>query len=466
MDGLSRARFDHVMRWAPRPDAGTGTAEAMVFGEAPYSGGMGVVSDGKKAYRLLRKALASRAAVQRVRRTLAQREPHPRDTYKIAVYFADGAVNMYQMRQWYRPLAQLAERWPVVVLSRSATGAEQLIAEDGPPVAFVPTVRNLEKFIAKQDIRIVLYVNQNTRNFQMFRYGRRWHVFINHGESDKMYMTTNQYKAYDYALVAGQAARDRLSRTLWDYDIDRRTIEIGRPQADHYSGTLPYTPDERTVVLYAPTWEGDRPSAHYGSIATHGETLVRGLLATGRHRLIYRPHPRSGVVDDAYGAAHQRILTAIAEANATDATAHHIYDDGPELGWQLAAADVAIVDISAMVYDRLASGKPLLITRPDDERASIDTKGYLSACEWLTVDGAGDIVAEVDRVRGDEAAIERLDTWVTHYFGDTTPGAATAKFHAAIEQLMQKWDHWHARDNMPAAEASEHDTADLDEDAV
>ena len=39
------------------------------------------------------------------------------------VYFADGAVNMYQMRQWYAPLRELAKTWPVVVLSRNARGA-------------------------------------------------------------------------------------------------------------------------------------------------------------------------------------------------------------------------------------------------------------------------------------------------------------------------------------------------------
>jgi CDP-glycerol glycerophosphotransferase (TagB/SpsB family) len=259
-------------------------------------------------------------------------------------------------------------------------------------------------------------------------------------------MTTNQYKAYDFAFVAGQAARDRLSRTLWDYDIDRRTLEIGRPQADHYSGRLPYAPDERTVVLYAPTWEGDRPSAHYGSIATHGEALVAALVASGRHRVIYRPHPRSGVVDHEYGAAHKRIVAAISAANAADSTAQHIYDHGPDLGWQLAAADVAVVDISAMVYDRLAVGKPLLITRPADERASVDTNGYLSDCEWLEAESASGIIAEVERVRADEAATARLRMWVQHYFGDTTEGAATAKFHAAIEHLMQEWKHWHAHE--------------------
>ncbi len=424
------------------------------------------MSDAKKAYRLLKRALASRTAVQRVRRRLADREPHPSGRYQIAVYFADGAVNMYQMRQWYRPLAELAKRWPVVVLARSATGADRLLDEDGPPVAFVPTVRDLEQFVASQDIRIVLYVNQNTRNFQMFRYGRRWHVFINHGESDKMYMTTNQYKAYDYALVAGQAARDRLSRTLWDWDIERRTLEIGRPQADHYSGTLPYTPDDRTVVLYAPTWEGDRPSAHYGSIASHGEALVGALLASSAHRVVYRPHPRSGVVDDAYGAAHRRIIAAISAANAADPAAQHVYDNGPDLGWQLAAADVAIVDISAMVYDRLAVGKPLMITRPVDDRASIDTNGYLSDCEWLEADAASGIIAEVERVRADEGAIARLRMWVQHYFGDTTPGVATAKFHDAIEDLMRRWDRWQAHEIGAVRPDEDDDDEEADEEEV
>lgn len=425
---------------------------------------MGALSDAKKAFHLLKRALASRTAVQRVRRRLAERDPYPSGHFKVAVYFADGAVNLYQMRQWYRPLAELAKRWPVVVLSREATGTEKLLDEDAPAVAFVPKVRDLERFVATQDIRVVFYVNQNTRNFQMFRYGRRWHVFINHGESDKMYMTTNQYKSYDYAFVAGQAARDRLARTLWDYDVDRRTVEIGRPQADHYAGTLPFAPDDRTVVLYAPTWEGDRPSAHYGSIATHGEAIVARLLATGMHRVIYRPHPRSGVIDAAYGAAHRRIIAAIKVANAADASAQHVYDDGAELGWQLTAADVAIVDISAMVYDRLAAGKPLMITKPTDERASIDTQGYLADCEWLTVEAVPDVVAEVERVRVDEAAIARLKMWVQHYFGDTTPGVATAKFHAAVDQLMKEWEQWQTREMGVVRSDEADDEAEADDE--
>jgi hypothetical protein len=429
---------------------------------------MGLFHDASLGIKVVQNALTQRKVRSRLERQLESQVPFAPGRFKIGVYFADGKVNMYQIRQWYKPLAELSKTWPVVVLSRSAGGAQMLLEESPIPVAYVRTVRALEETLAEQDIRIVLYVNQNTRNFQMMRYGRRWHVFINHGESDKMYMTTNQFKAYDYALVAGDAAISRLSRVLWDYDFDKRAIKIGRPQADHYSGVLPYTPDDRNVVLYAPTWEGDRPAAAYGSIATHGVALVRALLATGRHRVIYRPHPRSGVVDSAYGAANAQIIADIAAANAKDPTAQHVFDDGAELGWQLSAADMAIVDISAMVYDRLAAGKPLFITRPTDAEAEIDTGGYLSDCEWLDAADAGNIVDRIDALEHDEQAAARLDAWVDRYFGDTTPGNATARFHAAVQQLMDQWEHFaalHAADAVPdehvrAAEIDEAAAAD------
>jgi len=169
---------------------------------------------------------------------------------------------------------------------------------------------------------------------------------------------------------------------------------------------------------------------------------VTALLATGTHRVIYRPHPRSGVVDHHYGVANKTIIAAIAAANAREPRAQHIYDSGPDLGWQLAAADVAIVDISAMVYDRLATGKPLIITRPVNPTAVIDTSGYLSDCEWLSAEDAGSVGAAVDELTHDDAAVKRLQGWVQRYFGDTTPGVATERLHAAVQHLMDEWERF------------------------
>ncbi|ROR31090.1 CDP-glycerol:poly(glycerophosphate) glycerophosphotransferase [Curtobacterium sp. JUb34] len=400
---------------------------------------MPITSDLRTAVRLAQRLLASR----RSRRELARRLPSVAvpapGTIEIAVYFADGPVNMYQVRQWYAPLAELAKTHPVAIIARSPGTMTTLIDESPVPAVYARQVVDLEHFVETQAPKVVLYVNQNARNFQMMRYGRMWHVFVNHGESDKMYMTTNQFKAYDYALIAGDAARGRLAEALWDYDLDARTIAIGRPQADHFAGAAPYPDDERTVVLYAPTWEGDRGAAAYGSIASHGTTIAEQVLASPRHRLVYRPHPRSGVLEPTYRAAHERIVAAITAANTADPSAHHVHDTGGELGWQLADADVAITDISAMIYDRLAVGKPLIVTRPVSPEADVDERGYLSDANWLTAGDASSVLARIDAAVGDAAELAKLQHWVAQYFGDTTPGAATARFHAAVEWLLERW---------------------------
>lgn len=425
-------------------------------------GCVSVISDLNAARKVVRNAIRSR----RNRRLMEQymvEHPHAPGAFRIGVYFADTRVNLYQIRQWYAPLAELARIHPVAIITRSPGASLTLVDESPVPVIYKRRVTDLEQFVEDQDLRIVFYVNQNQKNFQMFRYGRMWHVFINHGESDKMYMTTNQFKAYDYALVAGQAALDRLSRKLWDFDLARKAIPIGRPQADHFAGELPYTPDDRIVVLYAPTWEGDRPAAAYGSIASHGVALADAVLASTRHRLIYRPHPRSGVIDREYRTANERIIAAIAAANQRDPAAQHVFDDGPGLGWQLAAADVAITDVSAMVYDRLATGKPIIVARPVSADAEVDESGFLGSAAWLSADRAGDVLALVDQVRGDSSALATLAHWAERHFGDTTPGAATARFHAAVERLLGEWDR-HAAIHIADRHSSESDPLDDEDD--
>lgn len=419
---------------------------------------MGLVSDARKAMNLLTRALRVRKAIADAERLQRARGLLPPRHFKIAVYFADGPVNLYQLRQWYAPLVALAEKWPVVIIARTAPGARALFAESPVPVEYARSIDDVESLLAAQEIRVVLYVNQNTRNFQMFRYGHRWHVFISHGESDKVYMRSNQIRTYDYAFVAGDAAIARLSESLWGYDVERRAIPIGRPQVDHLGDEdPPYPADGRVTVFYAPTWEGDRASMAYGSVASHGERFCRALLADSRFRLIYRPHPRSGVFDPAYGAANERIVSAIAEANRADSTAMHVHDQRGALTWQLSATDVAVMDVSAMVYDRLAVGRPLLVTRPVSAAAVVDAAGYLAACEWLDAADVADLDAFLARAQDPELT-GRLEHWSTYYFGDTSPGASTARFHGAITTLMQEWERW--RDDKGGEDAIEHDDED------
>src|SRR5690606_4606838 len=110
---------------------------------------MDATTDVKKAYRLLTRAFAARAAGQRLTRLLQTEEPHPAQRSRLAVYFADTDVNMYQIRQWYRPLQAIADRFPVLVIARAPRGAEALLEDGALPVAFVPEIGQLEALLAE-----------------------------------------------------------------------------------------------------------------------------------------------------------------------------------------------------------------------------------------------------------------------------------------------------------------------------
>lgn len=386
--------------------------------------------------RQINRRLAVREAQRAANRILEERGPVPEGYGEVVVFFPDGQVNLYQLRQWYEPLRELARTHPVVIVTRVAHSTLAALQESELPVVQLRRIGDYEAWLATQRVRAVLYVNQNIRNFSALRFADPAHVFVSHGESDKSYMASNQMKAYDYVFVAGQAAVDRLSRALVGLD-PARLLRIGRPQVDvaHVGPELP--DDERTTVLYAPTWEGDRPSMSYSSVASHGLELVRALAATGRHRVIYRPHPRTGYVDRDHQLADRAIRKALAAANRADPGARHLVDTGGGYGWQMAAADYCVTDVSAVAFDWLATRKPFTITRPVAPEAVIDPVGLVGSVPLLRASEAARIVERVDSGVA-EGIDETVRGLVEHYFGDTSPGASMRRFLEAAGLVVSR----------------------------
>ena len=387
----------------------------------------------QRLFALVRRRLRARRLQRRVDAILAERPGVPPGTAEVVLWFADGKVNLYQLRQWYAPLRELDKRHRVVIVTRAASSTLAALEESGLAVVQLRRIGEYEQWLATQRVRAVLYVNQNVRNFSAMRFAEPAHVFICHGESDKAYMASNQMKAYDHVLVAGQAAVERLRRNLVGLDTSR-LLPVGRPQIDvaHEAPELPQ--DGRTVVLYAPTWEGDRPSMSYSSVVSHGEPLLRALLATGRHRVVLRPHPRTGVVDPGHRRALSRLCRMVEEANRRDPGAAHLVDTGA-YGWQLQLADFCVTDVSAVAFDWLATGKPFRITRPVAPEAVVDPHGLVGSVPLLDVEEVPGIVAEVDRAVA-EGPDEHLRALTAHYFGDTSPGSCMRRFLEAVDHIV------------------------------
>ena len=357
-------------------------------------------------------------------------ESGPLPTRPVLVFFAGGPVEFYQLAEWLPVLEHLHRSVPLVVVGTRADGVRAALRHTTLPVRLAKGAPDLERVVREEDVPGVLYVNHLERNFRMLRFPQPVHVYLGHGDSDKDSSVSNQNKAYDFSFVAGQAARERLARVLRHYDADARAVLVGRPQLDHDPPPPPgLEPDGRVVVLYAPTWEGDRAAMAYGSVATHGAALVGSLVRDGGFRVVYRPHPRSGTTSPSYRRADQEIRGLLA---GTD----HLVDDGAFYGWQRRTADVCLTDVSSIAYDWLATGKPLVVTIPSAVDVTLPASRLLDLVPRLP---ASDAALAPEVIQDVSAAMPPgWDALVQYYVGDTTFGAATRRFEGALTSILER----------------------------
>ncbi len=350
---------------------------------------------------------------------------------RVVVYYPGTSRNLYQLRQWYEALVALDRELGVVIVTADSRVGRLLEREAPLPVLTIARFETMDDLLSRSDVALFCYVGHEQGNFRMLRVHTALHVFLSHGESDKEVSASNQSKAYDYAFVAGQAALDRYRGHLLRFDADRHLVPVGRPQLDGVrSGPRP--DPGRATVLYAPTWEGAQGSAAYSSVLSHGEALVRGLLAAG-FAVIYRPHPRTGANRRDYHAADEALRRLVAAA-----------DDGEvDLGRDPLAtferADLLVTDVSAIALDWLATGRPLVVTVPA-EGAVVATTRLLEAVPRLPAGAAaraGELVArelEHDPGRADRAEL------LEYYFGDPALGSGTERFVAACLAVAAERD--------------------------
>ncbi|MEZ5184404.1 MAG: hypothetical protein R2720_01535 [Candidatus Nanopelagicales bacterium] len=369
-----------------------------------------------------RSALDTRAALRAWQRAAAQQPGQAR----VFVYFGSGLQYVYQIRDWLAPLSALAERVPVAVVVREPQVALAVKALTTLPVLLARWLADVDALMNTYLPDVVLYVNQNVSNFDLLAYARPQHVFLSHGESDKVYMVSNQAKAYDVTFVAGRAAVDRYRAALHDFDTETKLRVIGRPQLhvdEDAPADLPATQLPQTVV-YAPTTEGSAAPMEYGSLASHGVAMTRALLDSGRFRVIFRPHPQAGRRLASHAAAVRQI-TALLNA----APGGHYVDATLRFGWQRDVADALICDISAVAVDWLPTGKPLVITRPVQPLAPILDGGMLASMPLLTADRASEVETALAHA-GEPEELARMRQWSDYYFA---PGDVQTFIDAVLE---------------------------------
>ena len=360
----------------------------------------------------------------------------------VIAYFADDPTRTYQLVQWLPVLELLHEQHRVGIVVRDQESSILLRAKTTLAVFVAPSFPELTDLYAGLDGKVVLYCNNSPLNFQSLVDGRMLHVHINHGESDKQSMASNNAKAYDRVFVAGEAAVQRHAAGLLEFDTSR-LVRIGRPQLDLRPGPV-LVPSARRTVLYAPTWEGDAEFNDYTSVATVGADIVRAVLAVRDVRLVYKPHPKVVTsLSPTIREAHYRILALVDGAIRREPDAGHQAITGGDILAIMPDCDAMVTDVSSVGLDwlYLRTERPIFITDRHHDAERLRREVPVSRCaDVITdVDVAGLAALISARLDHDEHHLARV-AMRHHYFDDLQFGDCTVRFLDAVSELVMLRD--------------------------
>ncbi|WP_299922302.1 CDP-glycerol glycerophosphotransferase family protein [uncultured Nocardioides sp.] len=356
----------------------------------------------------------------------------------VIAYFAGDPTRTYQLAQWLEVLEVLDRVHPVGLVLRDPDSARLIGSRTDLTVLTAPTFPELTELYAELDAKVVLYCNNSVLNFESLLDSRMLHVHVNHGESDKQSMASNNAKAYDRVFVAGDAAVQRYLTGLLDFDASR-LVRVGRPQLD-----LPRTPllapSTRRTVMYAPTWEGDADYNDYTSVDSLGESIVRAILEVPEVRLVYKPHPKvTTSLTPAIADAHLAIMRLIDEAGRLDPTAGHTQVLTGDILAVMPGCDAMVTDVSSVGLDwlYLHTDKPILLTDPHGDLEALHHQAPVSRCaDVVGPDDVPELAALLgDRLEHDEHHLARV-AMRHHYFDDLAVGESTGRFLAEVSRLV------------------------------
>ncbi|MCV6825410.1 MULTISPECIES: CDP-glycerol glycerophosphotransferase family protein [Halocynthiibacter] len=341
--------------------------------------------------------------------------------FELVVHVSGPVTSSYQVNQWVPVLEQLPFR--TAIIGRHLALCSK-IKGGSIPVIHARKPEHVSQII-NSGVRGVLYPGNGIHNSQVLRHIECKHIFINHGESDKVVNQSKFLMAYDYLFVGGQLAKDRLIDAGLPIR-DNQVVFVGRPQAE-MALEKEIASKDIANILYAPTWEGFTEEANFGSVRDWGLAIVQQLAQLPNVSVTFKPHPMTGT-------RCKKTMSELKRINAFCAQ-----EDIPVLGKDdslhsaMNQSDVLITDISSVLNEYLVTEKPVILCNASDETQEKLARTYPSSRAAYILGDPGEVINLITSIKiSDDLRSERQK--VLSYSLGRFPNGALAEF---TEQLAR-----------------------------
>ncbi|EEO26557.1 hypothetical protein [Helicobacter winghamensis] len=153
--------------------------------------------------------------------------------------------------------------------------------------------------------KVVFYLFNAQSNCRILTFRNAKHIFVTHGESNKLASIKPIIRIYDYIICAGDVGVRRYLqyKIFTQDDVCRyRVLKMG----DTFIGGNPYKKayqKEGAYILYAPTWEGGIKAEQYSSLSADlyaFKKIAQYAKIGGLEKVLIQPHPNTGHRDKKY----------------------------------------------------------------------------------------------------------------------------------------------------------------------
>ena len=261
----------------------------------------------------------------------------------------------YQVNQWVPVFEKSQHLFAIVVKNWSIAKA---INSEIIPVFVAPSIRSMERLLDLNP-RSILYTGNPMQNVNFLRFSQLKHIFINHGESDKVVNQNKLMAAYDHLLVGGQLAVDRLVHAGFELRSGQ-AIQIGRPQTEISLNKKLRGHGPIKKILYAPTWEGFADSADYSSIRPDGLNMLKLLAKNPDYEVKIKFHPLTGSKKSVRSDALRDMR------NLSKKLGIEVLSSPTPIEELMNWSDAMICDISSVLNEYLYTNKPIILTAFDE----------------------------------------------------------------------------------------------------
>lgn len=347
---------------------------------------------------------------------------------EIIAFFSGGINSYYQIKQWQRAFEELSKKHKLLYVITDYEVYLAFVKEQTLEAIYIQDFTTLIEFYQENEFAITLYINNSLKNFQAVRYSRGYHIHLNHGESEKESMRSNQAQAYDYVFTVGQRGIDRYEEYLLNFNPDK-FIQVGRPQLDFINKLYIKKEKKQKVILYAPTWEATHPSMNYTSVPKYGVEIVQKILENKNYILIYKPHSALGSRNDDAKQANKEIMKLIGKSK----NAYYMVDE--DINDVFTLVNFAFFDNTSVMIDYLYTQKPAAYLEVlEDQSINELTKAF----KTINKENFSEFMDILKKELENDSNEESRKKIKEYYLGNYKKGESTKKFINKISHFIKQ----------------------------